>query len=90
MEFYFSLLTGYYRQRLGRADSGKNSHPSLASARIPSVGPGIYQNLARFSINFNFTFPLLFEGIMSQFTRKFLSVRLTKRPTQTWECLKGY
>lgn len=90
MEFYFSLLTGYYRQRLGRADSGKNSHPSLASASIPFAGSGIYQNVARFSIHFNFSFPLLFEGITSQFTRKFLSVPLTERATQTWGCLKDY
>lgn len=78
--FYFSLR---------RADSGKNSHPSLAPASIPYAGSGIYQNLARFSINFNFSFPLLFKGITSQFTRKSLSVPLTLRKAHTGAFLCG-
>lgn len=66
-----SSLEWVLRQRLRIADSGKNSHPLLASVsfpRIPSAGAqasevqsrecssGIYKNLARFSVNFNFSF----------------------------------
>lgn len=71
-KFYLLLSSGYCRQRSKRADSGKNSYPSSASAsfsRIPSadaelgfkvksVAP-ISKNLARFSINFNISFHLV-------------------------------
>ena len=65
--------------RSGNADSGGNFYPSLAfvnfsrtlSADSKRVGynvarsPGIYYNLARFSINFNFSFPWLLKGMIT-------------------------
>lgn len=81
-------------QRSGRTDSGEKCHLSASYPRISSAGsqekgvqsmkhsPGIYQNLAMFSINFyfNFSFPWLFKGIMDS--------RLLENPSgscQPWE-----
>lgn len=70
-------MTSHYRQRLGTADSGKNSHPTLASAsfsrilsaysrgsrfKIERVASGL-PKFGRVSINFNFSFPLSVLGI---------------------------
>lgn len=37
VKFDLPLLTGHYRLRLGRADSCKNSHPSLVSSSFLSI-----------------------------------------------------
>ena len=73
---------------LRRAVSGKNSHTQPTFAGFPrtsSAGFGIYQNLAKFSINFIFSFPFDDYGNNSNLPEKSLGV-----PDNFGKCPNGH